>query len=519
MEGKNHFIDLINELKRKLIKSYTLNMFQYVIFFSILGLFLVAIVARFVIITSFSFWLMFIQFIVLCSLVFYWYKKLPSTEKAVKIYDSIVKDNRVLTAFSFMKEDNKLSTLQRVDTVDRMKRSRIKVLTLQKVQLNWKTLSLSFLLLAGTIISFTFPSQKMLAATDIKTNKNLVNELVDRLNDVEELENENVQSLLDQLNEEIKETNNAKTALEVLQETEASLEKMKLELTEKEAALQEMIDQLHDSGMHDFADALLDLEDGESLGEAMKNMMSLLESQSSDEKEAILQTLEQLINEDINGELTEEQLALLIEKLEELIQANSTMEDLLKLQQEIQETTVSLNRNMANAGLENNPNLSFAPQSNHSENQGEKGNNTDNSNDSNNQQSNSENGGPSNGKSGEGEGNGIGETGSQSPGSVGNGSGSGGEGAGSGQGTRDLVTIPDRIKSDSNMEIDDGDIGAGEGLTQESELAPILKGSMRPYQEVIGEYEKSYRESTNRLQLPNHLEEMVRDYFSELNPE
>jgi len=35
---------------------------------------------------------------------------------------------------------------------------------------------------------------------------------------------------------------------------------------------------------------------------------------------------------------------------------------------------------------------------------------------------------------------------------------------------------------------------------------------------VYGQYEQSYRESVERMDLPGYLEDVVKDYFSELNP-
>ncbi|CAM5713121.1 Cdk activating kinase (CAK)/RNA polymerase II transcription initiation/nucleotide excision repair factor TFIIH/TFIIK, cyclin H subunit OS=Lysinibacillus sphaericus OX=1421 GN=LYSIN_02656 PE=4 SV=1 [Lysinibacillus sphaericus] len=42
----------------------------------------------------------------------------------------------------------------------------------------------------------------------------------------------------------------------------------------------------------------------------------------------------------------------------------------------------------------------------------------------------------------------------------------------------------------------------------------ITKGTIRPYDEVIGSYKDSYLESSQRLQLPKDLQNVVQSYFT-----
>jgi superfamily II helicase len=46
----------------------------------------------------------------------------------------------------------------------------------------------------------------------------------------------------------------------------------------------------------------------------------------------------------------------------------------------------------------------------------------------------------------------------------------------------------------------------------------VLKGEVRNYDEVYSSYEKSYRESLDRMNLPSKLEDIVKQYFSEMDP-
>ena len=99
------------------------------------------------------------------------------------------------------------------------------------------------------------------------------------------------------------------------------------------------------------------------------------------------------------------------------------------------------------------------------------------------------------------------------------GSGNGiGSGAGLGQGSRELLTIPEKTVGKENKEIDGGQLGEGTAVEQSEGSGPVLKGTIRPYEEVFGEYEKSYRESSDRYQLPGNLEKIVQSYFTTIDP-
>ncbi|SOC25665.1 hypothetical protein SAMN05880501_11916 [Ureibacillus xyleni] len=144
---------------------------------------------------------------------------------------------------------------------------------------------------------------------------------------------------------------------------------------------------------------------------------------------------------------------------------------------------------------------------------------------SSNQQGNSQN---SNGQGNNGKGSGNGSNGSgqgQGSGSQGNGQGSGsgigsgksgGSGAGKGQGSRDLLAVPERIGGSSETTADGGKLGEGTAAGEQQGSVPVTKGTIRPYEEVIGEYKDSYLESSERMQLPKDLQDIVQSYFSSI---
>ena len=81
------------------------------------------------------------------------------------------------------------------------------------------------------------------------------------------------------------------------------------------------------------------------------------------------------------------------------------------------------------------------------------------------------------------------------------------------------MTVPDRIGGQNNQSVENGPLGQGSGEQEISGQSPAVRGSARPYSEVYGEYEQAYRESVDRMALPGNLENVVKNYFSELNPQ
>ncbi|HCG4536169.1 TPA: hypothetical protein NJY08_005022 [Salmonella enterica subsp. enterica serovar Typhi str. AG3] len=130
-------------------------------------------------------------------------------------------------------------------------------------------------------------------------------------------------------------------------------------------------------------------------------------------------------------------------------------------------------------------------------------------------QGNSSGNGTGNGGSGNGAGQGSG-TGN---GGNGQGQGQGSNGAGQGQGGRDLLSIPNRVGGNSETSVDGGPLGEGTAAGEQKGPVPVTKGTIRPYEEVIGDYKDSYLKSSERMQLPKDLQDIVQSYFSSIESE
>ncbi|MFC7687525.1 hypothetical protein [Ureibacillus sp. GCM10028918] len=155
---------------------------------------------------------------------------------------------------------------------------------------------------------------------------------------------------------------------------------------------------------------------------------------------------------------------------------------------------------------------------NQEESQGDTGNNANSGQQSQGNNSASGQNGQGQGQ-GNGSGNGSGAGSGQGSGNGGIGSGKGGIGAGVGQGDRDLLSIPDRVGGSSETTVDGGSLGEGTAVGEQKGPVPVKKGTVRPYEEVIGDYKDSYLESSERMQLPKDLQDIVQSYFSSIESE
>lgn len=122
--------------------------------------------------------------------------------------------------------------------------------------------------------------------------------------------------------------------------------------------------------------------------------------------------------------------------------------------------------------------------------------------------------------SGTGQGQGQGSGQGTGMGGLGSGSGAGpggGSGAGIGSGGRTLLSIPfKRVGGKVDPSVVKGQHGKGDFIEERETEGPVEKGTIRPYREVIGEYKESYLQSTDRMQLPPDLQNVLSDYFSSI---
>ncbi|WP_052350329.1 hypothetical protein [Paenibacillus gorillae] len=124
---------------------------------------------------------------------------------------------------------------------------------------------------------------------------------------------------------------------------------------------------------------------------------------------------------------------------------------------------------------------------------------------------------------GSGQGSGSGSGSGQGSGSgTGSGSGSGGGGTGglhggTGQGGRGLITTLRGMEGSGNVQQDGGPSTGGQTQTT-GDPSPMLDGMTRSYEDVYSEYAAEAKKALSRSQLPQNMQNKVKDYFDQIQP-
>ncbi|NOU85166.1 hypothetical protein GC102_05135 [Paenibacillus sp. LMG 31460] len=104
-------------------------------------------------------------------------------------------------------------------------------------------------------------------------------------------------------------------------------------------------------------------------------------------------------------------------------------------------------------------------------------------------------------------------------GGAGSGSGAGGTQGGTGAGSRGLVATPRERSGTGGTYVDGGPTRGSGGEVSQGGLAPALDGASRPYEDVYADYAAEASSALNRSELPQHMQNLVRDYFLEIQPQ
>lgn len=452
--------------------------------------------------------------------------KRPTNKQAAILFDEFVQEDRVQTALNYIHDSSIMSQLQRREALTKMKQALSKLQAKRIKLLYVRPITIFGLLLIFTVTLYFLPSNTMKLALDKEKDQEIVEESKEK---IEELAKEDESEKIKELEDQAKKITKSKDLLEHLLKEEANLAQEVQKAKQNDNKLKELAKAVN--GLKELSEALNE-KDSQKLSSALDNLLDReMASLSVEEKTALKNLLAQLgeqNNPDLS-ELTEEKLsemlAVLEEELTNLIESSNGLNELLAIQQQVQNLAQALQQTMLHNGLANSNQLAF--------------DNSSNSNQSSNSTSSEQNGssnresqggsqadGNNNGQgNGNGEGNGSGSgagNGSSSGDGTGtgtsNGTASGGSGAGFGQGSREL-TIPERLEGDESIEDDFAELGEGGSEYQITPEGVVIKGNVRSYEEVYGEYANTYRSSVDRLDLPSYLENVVKDYFSDLNPE
>ncbi|QED47510.1 hypothetical protein [Cytobacillus dafuensis] len=512
MEDRHQFEKLIKPIQRQLLFQLIIKEVQLLLIFAGATSFLLLLIARILVIPFLKYYFI-LMFIVLFSIfIIRIWKNHPNMQKAVSIYNQFVPDDRVVTAFNFLKTDSIMAELQLADAVKNMKKSQDIVRKRKKNYLYPKWLLISFVLTSLAVLLFFSPNEKINSAKQQEKEIKLVAETEKKLKEeIKKEKDPNVKKALKEALEKVAEQKSVEEALKELAKQKKELELKALKEKEKQLALENWKQDLKNNGLTDL-EKMLNQKNLAAIEKELAKLNEKWNELNEEQKNAFNQLAE---NE---GQLTEEELAKLMEQIENALESEEFLAQLAAAQQALQNVGLAMQNQMAANGLPPGQ-LAFTP-SGQSSQQGTGANGQQGASNSNGQQQGQNNQNSNNGNgngSGNGNGNGAG-AGSGSGSGSGNGQGLGGTGAGKGQGSRELLTIPNHLEGLTNIETDQGLLGEGNAAEQTEGTGPVLKGTIRPYSEVFGTYEKAYRQSTERYKLPSDLEEIVKNYFTNIDP-
>lgn len=527
VEDRNQYVRLLKPVKRQLLFQLVVKEFQVFLLTAAVLAFFLMIAARFFVIPYLQNYFLMIILLSALFAIFKIWKKRPDITQAALLFNRFVANDRVITAHSFLENNDILARLQLADAVKHMKKVHHQVLGRKKVFILPKHLLICLALFGMAMFLYMLPGEKMELAQKREKEMEIVKEAREELEKKAEKEkNPQVKKALQEATEKIAGKKSAEEALKELEKQTKSFELKAIKEKEKSLALETMKNNLEKNGLEQLSQMLKD-KDLASFGKELSKLNKQNAKLNEDQKQA----LKELTGSET--QISEEELSKLLEQLEKAMHSEELLKQLAAAQDALQSSGLSLQQQMAANGMPPGQ-LAFAPpgqpgSSGNTSNMPQQGqqNNSNQQNNQNQPGTSSNNGNSSGSGTGTGNGSGSGSgsgNGSGSGAGTGSGTGTGtgsglGGGAGHGQGSRDLLTIPSGMEGKKNIENDNGSLGQGTSGQQFEGDGPVLKGTIRPYSEVFGNYQNSYRQSTDRYKLPADLEEIVKNYFTSIDPD
>ncbi|WP_042356266.1 hypothetical protein [Bacillus rubiinfantis] len=512
MEDQKQFFLLLKPLRRQLLMNKMITEAHFgLLAAAVLSVAMLA-AARLFVIPFYHEMIFYSWFLLFPIFSFRIWRQRPMWKDAATIFNSYIPEDRVLTTLSFIQEKGIIPQLQRAETVRMMKAELERVISRKRQYFLPKWLfAVAVTFGIAALLNF-FPNQTQQLANQEETKLAILKKVEKELEKkaMREKSPETKQALLT-AQEMLAKKPDVNDALKKLVKQQKELE---LKLYKAQQRLQKLTDwqkSLEQAGLNQLASAL-EKKDEEKVRQELEKLKQ--QTLTEQQKKALSQL------NGASGEFSKQELAELMKQVSEALEAEKMMAELFNAQTTVAQAVAQLQQEMAANGIKPGQ---FAVQSSPAAPTGKTNTNTGNP-------SKQSAGGNQGGKqspaaSGKGNsrngGSGSGQVTMQnghSSGGNGRGSGGSGNGAGFGAGSREYLTIPEQIAGKRNVENDNGSIGQGNSLQEFSGDGPVLKGSLRPYEEVYQEYQQTFRNQTERVKLPKDLEELVKNYFLEIDP-
>jgi len=521
MEDKKLFIKLLQPIRRQLLLKRIFIEFHYWILAASAFSVMILTAARIFVIPFFHEIIWYGCFMILLVFVIRTWRNQPGFREAAQLFNTYIPDDRVITAFSFLDDEGKLQKLQLAEALPFMKKEQQHVLTRKKSYIMPKWLFIAVVLTSISAIFNYYPNQNLQLAVKKETEMKVLKKVEKKLEVKAKKENNaETKKALEKAQEIMKKNSDPKETLLALAKQKKELELKALKQQEKLENFQAWQDELKKADLGKLA-AALEEKDIDKIKKELEQLTKKYDSLTESGKQA----LSKLTGS--GQKLSEKEIAELTKQISEALNADNKMNELANAQAALGEAADSLQNELLANGLQskqialNHSNQSAGGKENSQNSKngnpstGSQGSNQGNQSGGNGSQGNGNGSGSGNG-AGTGQGSGSG-TGTGTGSGTGSGSGNG-SGAGLGAGSRQLLTIPEKIGGKNNLETDTGNIGKGSPVEQFSGNGLILKGQLRSYQEVYGNYTDAYRKSTDRVKLPSDLEEIVKNYYLLLDP-
>lgn len=443
----------------------------------------------------------------------------PKDKAAAKMLDSKGLEERVLTALEFLNDDSTIAMLQRQDALEHLKALNIKKEI--KIKFPARFAVMSGLLAISIIISGFIPNLMEEKAREVY---NVKKEISKQLKEVEEVikrvennnkltleQKEEAKAALEELKKELGKAKDMKESSKALERTENKIEMLKQKYTDKE--LDKIIEEFSKNEItRDLAETLK-RGDINKLKSELQRTVEGLKNLNEEELKELSQNLSQLAK-------TLEQNPELAEAFYNLAQKMASGE-LGDFQDEINSLNEEISHLMENQDFSRAMEEVMQSLRNAAaQSQGQQGQN---------QQGQGQNQGKG---SGQGQNQGQGQNGGQTGGGAGEGTGQSGKNQGS-QGTNTGIgnkqpsgkdvreyekiftpSLPGGEGDKSPLQGNKTDEGETKEYTVDKGIG--IRGEMKPYNQVIGEYKEKAFQNIEGRQIPKSLEDLVKDYFTSL---
>lgn len=440
----------------------------------------------------------------------------PKKKEIALITDSKGLKERVITALEFIGDESEIAIAQKKDTLKNIKKYDFK--RNLPITIKRKEIYRIIILVILCIIIILIPTNPKKEADKLREFINSKNEIINKIDKEEEKieketeltkeEKEELKKILKEAKKDLKEINKKEDTNKLMDRLDKKFEEIK-EKTDSEKK-KELVDDLKKN--------LVENPKNEQTKEALKNFneinkslnknktgKELLETLKAGDKEALenkLKALNQSLpnlsdkeKSELSNALKEAAANLTDEELKELLeQSSDKVLDGEIDPAELAEAFTSI-KSKSN-GSSNSSSSKAAAKSNGNGSSSGAGNST-----------------------GSGRGNGSGS-----------GNGGGGNGAGVGwntgskngkentspPGIGEQVFIPGRqVGSDENLKGDKNNNGISQSI--ETQKGLNFNGEKKDYNSIVGDYSKEEIDSMNNSSLPEHLQDVVKDYFNDLN--